>query len=420
MKLKKNLKMSDKLLTNVKKPNTFYCSNCVYPSSFARVMSFDEKGICSGCETSKEKFKIEWKERKKQLIEILEENKKNKNSNDIYDCIIPVSGGKDSFFQAHTIKSLGYNALLVTYNGNNYSKTGLRNVQKMRESFGFDHIFFTPAVSTLKKLNRLGMLIMGDMDWHNHIGIATYPIKVAVEKNIPIMIWGEHGDTDLGGMYSMSDMNEFTLRERTEHVGRGYDWHHMIDLSVIHGEKLEKREMNGFIYPTNNEIDQVGIRGLYLGNYVYWEANDHLKLMIEEYGFELQEEGFERTYRKGSSLDNIYENGIHDYMKFIKFGYGRATDHGCKDIRAKKLTRNEAVSEINKRDHIKSKDLKIWLNYVGWTEEKFDEVADTFRDPRVWWIKNGEWWKNNLNGKPSSYGLVKLKKKYWTNYHIEY
>ena len=172
MKLKKNLKMSDKLLTNVKKPNTFYCSNCVYPSSFARVMSFDEKGICSGCETSKEKFKIDWKERKKQLIEILEENKKNKNSNDIYDCIIPVSGGKDSFFQAHTIKSLGYNALLVTYNGNNYSQTGLRNVQKMRESFGFDHIRKTyPARREFSSLTLIETGISGenqDIEQQNH------------------------------------------------------------------------------------------------------------------------------------------------------------------------------------------------------------------------------------------------------------
>ena len=105
---------------------------------------------------------------------------------------------KDSFFQAHTIKELGYKALLVTYNGNNYSKTGLKNVEIMREVFGFDHIFYTPAISTLKKLNRLGMTIMGDMNWHNHCGIMTYPIKVAVEKKIPIMFGASMVEQMLG------------------------------------------------------------------------------------------------------------------------------------------------------------------------------------------------------------------------------
>ena len=101
-----------------------------------------------------------------------------------------------------------------------------------------------------------------------------------------------------------------------------------------------------------------------------------------------------------SNLDDMHENGIHDYMKFIKFGYGRATDHVCKDIRAKKMTRDEGVAIVRQRDHIKSKDLHRWLQYVGWTEEEFDKVADTFRDPRVWWKdKEGNWIKDHIWGK---------------------
>ena len=120
-----------------------------------------------------------------------------------------------------------------------------------------------------------------------------------------------------------------------------------------------------------------------------------------------------------SNLDDIHENGIHDYMKFIKFGYGRCTDHASKDIRSGKLTRDQAISEVRKRDHIKSNDLDRWLDYVGWTEKQFDCIADTFRDPRVWWIKNGEWWKDNIWGEPSSYGSVNLDKDKWRKYYIE-
>ena len=410
--------MSDKKISsNIKKPKIHYCSNCVYPSSYPSGLGFDENNVCSGCSVSKEKYEIDFLERKKKLINLFEEYK-NKG-NQLYDCVIPVSGGKDSFFQAHIIKELGYNALLVTYNGNNYSETGLKNVKIMREVFGFDHIFFTPAVKTLKKLNRLGMLVMGDMNWHNHIGIFTYPIKVAVEKNIPLIIWGEHGKSDQGGMFSHHDFIEFSFRERVEHGGRGYDWSHMIELGPKFSEKLNKKEMDPWIYPSDNEIDRVGVRGIYIENYIFWEANEHIKLVKKKYGFLEQDIPFERTYRKYSNLDDIYENGIHDYMKFVKFGFGRTTDHASKDIRAKILSRKDAIKEVKKRDHIKSKDLKIWLKYVGWKEKKFDEVADSLRDPRVWWIKNGKWTKNNIWENSTSYGKVNLPKNQWTKFYIE-
>ena len=106
-------------------------------------------------------------------------------------------------------------------------------------------------------------------------------------------------------------------------------------------------------------------------------------------------------------------------MKFVKFGYGRATDHACKDIRSGNIVYEQGLEEVRKRDHIKSKDLYIWLEYVDWTEKQFDQVADTFRDNRVWWIKDGHWWKDNVWGVPSNYGPVNLPKDKWKNFYIE-
>ena len=403
------------MMKKTQKPNIIYCSSCLYPSSSAVPLQFNEKNICTGCLINSEKKIIDWEQRKKEFVELIKQNKTNES----YDCLIPVSGGKDSFFQAHTIKELGYKALLVTYNGNNYSKTGLKNVEIMREVFGFDHIFYTPAISTLKKLNRLGMIIMGDMNWHNHCGIMTYPIKVAVEKKIPIIVWGEHGRADVGGMYSHDDFIEFSKRHRYEHDLRGYEWNDIIDLSKKHNEKLSSNEMDAWKYPSDEEINVIGVRGIYLSNYFYWDANEHFELVRKKYGFQIHEEGFERTYRKFSNLDDIHENGIHDYMKFVKFGYGRCTDHCSKDVRSGKLSREQAIQEIKKRDHIKSNDLNRWLKYVNWSEDYFDKVADTFRDKRTWWISKGEWKKKNLWGDESTYGPVKLDKSLWENYFIE-
>ena len=146
---------------------------------------------------------------------------------------------------------------------------------------------------------------------------------------------------------------------------------------------------------------------------------NNAKISQELYGWQKYKSEFQRTYRKASNLDDIHENGIHDYLKFVKFGYGRASDHGSKDIRAKKITRSKAIKEVKKRDHIKSRDLKRWLKYVGWNEKKFDQISDTFRDPRTWWIKKGRWMKNNIWGEPSSYGKVNLSKNQRSKFYIE-
>lgn len=398
-------------------PKVVYCKKCVYPSSSAVPLAFDEHGLCSGCRTSGQSQKIDWKEREKIFKKLVEEYRNKDRLG--YDCIIPVSGGKDSYFQTHIIKTVcGLNPLLVTYHGNNYTPTGMKNLINMREVFNIDHIFFTPSIATLQKLNRLGMRIMGDMNWHAHAGIFTYPIRVAVETKTPLMIWGEHGFMDLGGMHSYNDFVEFTYRFRHEHALRGYEWHDFIKLAPKFGEKLTKQELIPWLYPSDEEITKIGVRGIYIANYFKWDANKHGPMMIKRYGFKEAETPFERTYRRMSNLDDMHENGIHDYMKFVKFGYGRASDHASKDIRAGLMTRDQAIKIVQKMDHIKSNDLYRWLNYVGWTEKEFDRVADTYRDSRVWWIKDGQWWKDNIWGKPSAYGKVYLPQKDQSKYKL--
>ena len=401
-----------------KKPKVFFCKNCVYPSSSAVSLEFDEKIICTGCQVTFEKKDIDWQKRKSLLIDIIQTYKGKNNSS--YDCIIPVSGGKDSYFQTHIVtKELKLKPLLVTYNANNYTETGLKNLKNMREQFDVDHIFFTPSVEVLKKINVVGMTMMGDMNWHAHMGIRTYPIQTAVRYNIPLMFWGEHGRSDVGGMFGYNDFFEFTYRSFFEHDCRGYTLDHAIAEAKKNGFSMNLKQLDPWRYPTDEEIERVGLRGLFISNFFYWDANDHGTMVIKKYGFRESEEPFERTYRKMSNLDDMHENGIHDYMKFIKFGYGRCSDHVSKDIRSGKIERKKGIIEVKSRDHIKPKDLYRWLKYVGWTENQFDKLADTFRDPRVWWIKNGEWWKNNVWGKPSSFGKVHLEKHKWEKYYIE-
>jgi N-acetyl sugar amidotransferase len=366
----------------------------------------DEEGVCSACRSAETFFKADaafWKKRKEAFEQIVMDIKKNNKSN--YDCLIPVSGGKDSYYQTHImVKEYGLKPLLVTYHGNNYLPEGDYNRDQMRHVMDCDHLVFGPSVEVLKKLNRLCLRKMGDINWHAHCGIATYPIQVAAKFSIPLIVWGET-NWDISGMYESDDFVEFSARVRHEHDLRGFEWHDMLDDEK---EQLSEKDMLWAKYPTDEEILRVGIKGIYIGNFFLWEPNRQAELMKELYGWKDAEKPFERTYRRMSNLDDRYENGLHDLLKFIKFGYGRASDHASKDTRSGFMTRDEGVEKVRQYDHVVSSDLYYWIDYVGLKEEEFWQIADGFRDPRVWWIKDGLWWKDNIWLEPSSYGKVHL------------
>jgi len=370
-----------------------FCQKCVYPEISVNLM-IDDEGVCSACRVAEEVDAIEekeWDRRKNIFYDII--NKASATNTSGYDCIIPVSGGKDSYYQAHVIKEVfGFNPLLVTYHGNNYLEEGQKNLDRMRHVFNVDHYIFGAGIDTIKKLNRICFKKMGDMNWHNHAGIFTVPIIVAVKFRIPIVIWGEIA-WDQSGMFSPDDFVEYNKRMVLEHDLRGFTCKDMVG-----EEGLTENNLRWLQMPSDEEFADIGIRGLYVGNFFKWEPNKHAQLMIDKYQWEPSRQPFERTYRRISNLDDMHENGIHDYMKYIKFGYGRASDHASKDIRTGDMTREEGIELVRKYDHVKPRrDLSRWLEYVDMEEKEFDEIADSFRDPRVWSKDSkGNWKKQNI------------------------
>ena len=390
-----------------------YCSNCVYPVNAVN-LNFDENGVCTSCKTAQTFEEISsdyWIERKAKFEKLINQYKKDNNPN--YDCLIPVSGGKDSFYQAHVIaKEYGLKPLLMTYHGGNYLPEGDRNRDLMRNVFDADHIVWGPSVEVLKKLNKITFKMMGDMNWQNHCGIQTAPINLAVKFDIPLIIWGET-NWDISGMYSPDDFVEFSARVRHEHDLRGYEWYDMMK----HG--LKEKDMIWAKYPSDEEILETGARGIYLGNFFKWDPNKQTELVMDKYNWEPAEKPFERTYRTMSNLDDRYENGIHDLMKFVKFGYGRASDHASKDIRTGYMSRDVGIEMVRKYDSVISSDLYYWLDYVDMSEDEFWSIADSFRDPRVWWIEDGKWYKDNIWGASESYGNVNLVLKDQEKYKLD-
>jgi N-acetyl sugar amidotransferase len=366
----------------------FWCTRCVVPSNYAIGVEFDEEGVCTGCRMAEEHYQqIDWEARKKALLKLIEPYRRS----DGYDCIIPVSGGKDSYYQTHIVtKELGLRPLLVTFHGGNYLPEAQENLDRMKTVFDVDHHIFHIGMQAAAKLHRLGLEKTGDMSWYVHCGIFTYPIQVAVKEHIPLLFWGEPFGVYRNGMYSYHDLIEFTRKYRTEHAQRGYDWN---DFVADGREQLTEKEMLWAKYPSDEEIDRVGVRGIYLGNYYEWEQHTIAERMAACYGWQAKRTPYLRTHRNFDGIDDMHEIGVHDWLKYLKFGYGRCTDACSLDIRSGRLTRDRALELVARHDPAyPAEDLPRWLELTGYTKDQFDASCDKWRNLKVW-RKNaaGQW-----------------------------
>ena len=242
------------------------------PAAAAHGNGLDSDVVCNACKNATSIPKIDWAERREMLENLIGGYKSDSN----YDVVIGVSGGKDSYFQTHfAIHELGLKPLLVTYHGNNYLPEGQENLDNMRHIFDADHIVVRPSELVLKKMNRIGFRLQGDMNWHAHCGIFTVPIQIAARYKVPLILWGEHGFTDLSGMFTLNDFNEFTFRDRVENSLRGYDWDSFTDEGLADlgraelGEGLTKKDLLWGQYPSDEEIVQSKVRGIYLSNFAF-------------------------------------------------------------------------------------------------------------------------------------------------------
>jgi N-acetyl sugar amidotransferase len=362
-----------------------YCTRCLYPENHPLNIVFDDEGVCSGCRIHEEKDDLNWRERRERLAKILEEYRDK--TGESYDCIIPVNGGKDSYYIVHVAtKEFGLNPLLVTYNHEYNTKIGIRNLANLLTVFDCDHITYTLDTSLIKKIVWYTMKRFASMYWHVLAGTLTFPVQVAVKFKIPLIIWGVNGWLDQVGMFSHLDEVEMTKKARKEHALMGIDAEDMIDINA----DISRRDIQPFIYPFDNELETVGVKGVYLGNYIRWDSKKQHEMMIDLYGYETAPQ--QRTFNTYEDVDCFHSAGVHDYIKYLKYGYGKATDHAVREIRLKRMTREEGIEQVRRFGHRKPDDLGIFLNWIGMTEEEFNQCIDTWRDPRIWSKDaTGEW-----------------------------
>ena len=359
------------------------CKRCLYTSHHPLHLTFDEEGVCSGCRVHEEKDLLDWTERGERLRSILDGYRNRSGRN--YDCIVPVSGARDSYFVVHTVKNVyGMNPLLVTYNKHYNTAAGVRNLANLRIRFDCDIMTLTVNPETVKKITRSTLRRFGSMYWHCLAGQTVYPVQTAVKLKIPLIVWGAHQGIDQVGMYSHLDEVEMTRKYRKEHDLMGYEAEDLID----EADNIREADVHPYLYPDNRELEQVGVRGIYLNNYLRWDSRSQHERMIEEYGYETAPQT--RTFDAYHDVDCWNHSDVHDHVKWVKQGYGRVVDHACREIRLRRMTRAEGVEMVSRYMSLPPRNLQLFLDWIGMTENAFHYILDQFRHP-AFWSRGDDW-----------------------------
>jgi N-acetyl sugar amidotransferase len=358
----------------------------LYPANHPLNITFDDKGVCSGCRVHEEKDELDWNSRWKKLGKLFDSFRNRSGSN--YDCIIPVSGARDSYFIVHTVKNeFGLHPLLVSYNKQYNTRVGINNLGYLRTLLGCDYFQSHVSPARVHKITRYTLKKMGSIYWHCLAGQTAFPVQVAVRLKIPLIVWGVNQGIDQVGMFSHLDEVEMNRKYRKDHDLMGYEAEDLVD----EGEGITLRDLEPYVYPHDKQIERVGVRGIYLGNFIRWDSKAFHEKMIDLYGYETKKQ--QRTFDTYNDVDCFHYSGVHDYIKYLKWGYGKVTDHATREIRLKRLTREEGINLVSRYQSKIPSDLPQFLRWVKMSKNEFFACIDANRDARIWRKNKSEKWE---------------------------
>lgn len=379
-------------------PDIKFCKRCLYSTAHPLGLILDAEGICSGCRIHEEKDSLDWIER----WEILERLVKPYRSQDAknYDCIVPVTGAQDSYYIVHLVKErLGLNPLLVTYNKYFNTPLGIRNLANLRIRFNCDILYQNVNPVSVKKITRSTLRRFGSIYWPILAGQTVFPVQTAVRYQIPLIIWGAHQGLEQVGMFSHEHEVEMTRRYRKDHDLMG---HEADDLMSIF-DTLQEKDIWQYRYPDDYDLNAVGVRGIYLGNYVRWDPKAQHERMMREYDYKTA--GFNRTFDCYDYVDCFNYMDLHDLLKLYKHGYSKVTDHASREIRFGRLTREEGLALVRKHEQMPLQYLDQFREWLGVTPGAMQFLMDRHRNPEFWKeIDTGKW---EFNGWSVRHGTEK-------------
>lgn len=357
------------------------CKRCIYPMT--RPDTHFSKGVCSGCWSYFESAQIDWSIREQALRELVREAK---SRNAPYDVVVPVSGGKDSAYQVIKMIELGAKVLAVNGATDMLSDIGRRNLDNLKRYC--DVVEYTPNIEVRKKLVRLGLFRVGDMSWPEHLSIWSLPTKIAVKFGIPLVVWGEQPQREYAmpeGVVPATNLNSQWVAEYGGMLG--------MRLADLVGEDgLTERDLEVFRFPSDDVMDDADVKGIWLGDYIKWDGWKN-GFIAQQYGFEVLPRPVETSLANYENLDN-HVTVLRDWLRFLKFGYSRATDIACNHIRRGRLSREEGLLLTGKAEKFPTtslgKPIEEVLSYFDVAPEQFVSECDKWTNPAIFKFENGK------------------------------
>lgn len=358
-----------------------YCRRCILPDTRPN-LTLNADGVCNACVSHATKRNIDWTARERAFRQVVEHARARSHG---YDCLIPVSGGKDSTWQVVTCLEYGLNPLAVTWKTPGRTAIGARNLANL-VSLGVDHIDYQVSPLVERKFMYEGLKRFGSTAIPMHMAIFNIPPRIAVQLEIPLVVWGENSAFEYGA--PETEQTGFRLdeawfqRHGVTQGTRAGDWV---------SETLSRRELTPYFGPNQQDLDKAGITGIFLGYYFEWDP-EMTRAVAAAHGFQADTEGARTGLYDYADIDDDFIS-VHHWLKWYKFGFTRIYDNLSLEIRNGRLTRAEAIDAVRRRgDETPRRDIDKLCTFLAITPQKFFEVCEAFRNRSIW-FRDGQTWE---------------------------
>ncbi len=358
-------------------PTRLHCARCLYTSDHPLGLTLDAEGICSGCRIHQEKDRLDWSARWDQLEKLVAPYRSK--GGEAYDCIVPVSGAADSYWIVHQVKQrLKMNPLLVSYNKYYNTALGIRNLANLRIQMDCDFLQQNVNPKSVKKITRTTLRELGSLYWHCLAGQTVFPVQTAVRYRVPLIIWGAHQGLEQVGMFSHEHEVEMSRRYRKDHDLMGLEADDLLGTF----DTLKEEDIWQYRYPDDAALNAVGVRGIYLGNYLRWDPKAQHEQMMAQYGYGTAR--YARSFEAYDHVDCWNHMDLHDQLKLHKHGYGKVTDHASREIRHGRLTREQGLALVRQHELQPVQHQQLFCDWLGLDPSGLQFMMDRARSPLHW------------------------------------
>lgn len=357
-----------------------YCTRCVLPDTRPNI-ELDAEGVCNACRSHAQRSHVNWIARERAFREVVEWAKARSRG---YDCLIPVSGGKDSTWQVVKCLEYGLNPLTVTWKTPARTDIGAENLANL-VAIGVDHIDYQVNPKVERRFLVAALERYGATGIPMHMGLFNIPLSIAVRFKIPLVVWGENSAVEYGG--AGGDTDECRLDSRwlrrfgVTHGTTARDWI---------GDALSEKDLTPYFGPDDAEFEASGVVAAFLGSYFPWDPDTSLSV-AKAHGFKARAEGPKTGLYDYADIDDDFIS-LHHFLKWYKFGFTRLFDNLALEIRNNRMTRDEAMAVIREKgDQTPHEDIERFCAFVGMSRQRFFDLVETYRNPGIWTRREGRW-----------------------------